>query len=96
MVRENLIEAILVQNPDLSIQDAKKIVLAFFEKITATLAAGGRVELRGFGSFATSPLAATLSRNPRSGEPVVLDERRTPRFKAGKSLREAVARSGQS
>jgi len=54
------------------------------------MARGHRIEIRGFGSFSISNLAPRRGRNPRTGESVDVPERRVPRFKVGKALRDAV------
>jgi len=67
----------------------KKLGLAtktIFEAIAASLEAGGRAELRGFGSFSTTTRVARPARNPRTGEEVSLKERRAIRFKPGADM----------
>ena len=54
------------------------------------LAAGERIEIRGFGSFSLHYRAARLGRNPKTGEKVALDGKYVPYFKPGKELRERV------
>ena len=51
---------------------------------------GHRIEIRGFGSFSVMHRAPRVGRNPRSGEPVDIPEKRVPHFKPGKALRAAV------
>ncbi len=67
------------------------IVSTIFDEITAALARGARVELRGFlGAFTVKRRDARTGRNPRTGEAVPVDEKSVPFFKAGKELRERV------
>ena len=66
------------------------IVATIFDEITAALARGERVELRGFGAFTVKHRNARTGRNPRTGEAVPVDEKAVPFFKAGKELRERV------
>jgi integration host factor subunit beta len=61
-----------------------------FEEITAALARGDRVELRGFGAFSVKQRDARMGRNPRTGEAVPVPEKAVPFFKAGKELRERM------
>ena len=53
MLRSELIRKLADSNPDLPAEDVERLVAAIFEAISARLAAGGRVELRGFGAFST-------------------------------------------
>ena len=55
-------------------------------------AAGGRIEVRGFGSFSLHFRPARAARNPRTGTPIVLPARYAPYFRPGKALRERVDR----
>jgi integration host factor subunit beta len=58
--------------------------------MSATLAKGGRIEIRGFGSFALNYRPPRLGRNPKSGDKVQVPAKYVPHFKAGKELRERV------
>ena len=68
----------------------ERIVSAIFDEITAALARGDRVELRGFGAFSVKQRDARIGRNPRTGEAVHVAEKRVPFFKTGKLLRERL------
>ena len=61
-----------------------------FDEITAALARGDRVELRGFGAFSVKHREARTGRNPRTGEQVEVEEKSVPFFKTGKQLRERL------
>ncbi len=61
-----------------------------FDAITATLQSGSDVRLAGFGSFSVVHRKATTGRNPRTGEAISIPASRQPKFKAGKSLKDAV------
>jgi len=54
------------------------------------LATGGRIEIRGFGSFSLHYRPPRMGRNPKTGEPVALPAKYVPHFKPGKDLRERV------
>jgi integration host factor subunit beta len=87
MIRSELVQMIAQDNPGLSQRDVEAIVSTFFDEITERLAAGGRVELRGFGAFSTRARDARTGRNPRTGEAVAVDAKRVPYFKPGKEMR---------
>jgi integration host factor subunit beta len=58
--------------------------------VSNTLAQGGRVEIRGFGTFSLHRRQSRVSRNRITGAPVALPKRQVPHFKLGKELRERV------
>jgi DNA-binding protein HU-beta len=60
--------------------------------IPATLAQGKAIRLAGFGTFETRRRAARPGRNPRTGEPLVIEAARLPAFRAGRALKERVRR----
>ena len=76
----------------LSKKDSEKAVNATFETITAALEAGEKVSLVGFGAFDVKERAARMGRNPRTKEEVEIPASRVPQFKAGKALKDAVAK----
>lgn len=94
MIKSELVQRIAAQNPHLYQRDVENIVNAILGEITAALARGDRVELRGFGAFSVKNRPARIGRNPRTGEPVEVGSKRMPFFKAGKELRERINRSG--
>ena len=90
MTKSELIGEIAAANPHLQQADVEMIVGTIFDEITAALARGARVELRGFGAFTVKRRDARTGRNPRTGETVPVDEKFVPFFKAGKELRERI------
>ncbi len=90
MTRSQLIMQLAEQNPHLYHRDVERIVSTIFEEISAALARGERVELRGFGAFSVKQRAARVGRNPRTGEAVQVAPKRLPYFKTGKELRERL------
>ncbi len=92
MTKSELIAELSMANPHLLARDVEVIVATIFNEITAALARGERVELRGFGAFTVKKRDARTGRNPRTGESVAVDEKAVPFFKAGKELRERVNR----
>ena len=63
---------------------------SFLTPWRSALARGGRIEIRGFGSFALNYRPPRTGRNPKSGEKVQVPAKYVPHFKAGKELRERV------
>jgi integration host factor subunit beta len=90
MTRSELIAQLAVENPHLYHRDIERIVATVFEEITAALARGDRVELRGFGAFSVKERSARTGRNPRTGEAVDVSAKYIPYFKTGKQLRERL------
>ena len=87
MVKSELIMRLAEMNPHLYQRDIERIVSTIFDEISAALARGDRVELRGFGAFSVKRRAARVARNPRTGAAVKVEEKHVPFFKTGKELR---------
>jgi len=85
MIKSELVRAVAAKNPHLSQVKIDHVVTVIFDAISKRLAAGGRVELRGFGAFSTRTRTAYTGRNPRTGDQVELTAKRVPHFTAGKS-----------
>ena len=92
MIRSDLVWRVWRQNPHLLSRDAEKIVDALFDEITAALARGKRIELRGFGTFSIKIHEARTGRNPRTGALVPVPKRAHPHFKTGKEMKERLNR----
>ncbi|MQA67140.1 MAG: integration host factor subunit beta [Alphaproteobacteria bacterium] len=90
MTKSELILRLAESNPHLYHRDVERIVSAIFDEITAALARGDRVELRGFGAFSVKRRDARVGRNPRTGESVRVARKHVPFFKTGKQLRERL------
>ena len=90
MTKSELIQRIAELNPHLYHRDVERIVSTIFDEITAALARGDRVELRGFGAFSIKQREARVGRNPRTGEAVPVASKHVPFFKTGKQLRERL------
>ena len=84
--------ALLAQKESLTEVMAKRIVDMVFDGFTAALKDGGRIEIRGFGSFKAKSYKAYTGRNPRSGKDVPVKPKRMPFFKVGKELKERAGR----
>ena len=72
-------------------EQAEKAINAIVATVQETLAAGEHVTLVGFGSFSVAERAARMVRNPRTGEAIQMPASRAPHFKAGQTLKQAVA-----
>ncbi|MBF0177973.1 MAG: integration host factor subunit beta [Magnetococcales bacterium] len=93
MTRSQLIN-LIVQQLKLTRKDADAAVDTIFDSIAASLEAGRRVELRGFGSFGLKERQSRTGRNPKTGESVAVEAKRVLFFKTGKELRERVDHQG--
>lgn len=90
MTRSELIQKLAERFPQLTTSDAEKAAMVILDTMSESLVNGHRIEIRGFGSFSVAVRRPRLGRNPRSNETVAVPERRSPRFKPGKALRESV------
>lgn len=90
MTKSELIETISRKRSDIPYKDIELAVKAMLEQISAYLAQGERIEIRGFGSFALHFRPPRIGRNPKTGESVTLSGKYVPHFKPGKELRERV------
>ena len=91
MNKTELIAAV-AERSELSKKDAEAAVTACIDVITEALRQGEKVQLVGFGSFEVKSRAARTSRNPRTKEEIPIPASKAPVFKAGKALKDAVAR----
>jgi integration host factor subunit beta len=87
MIKSELVSKLTEQNPHLYQRDIEQIVNAILDTISDALAQGGRVELRGFGTFTVKKREARAGRNPRTGEAVSIAEKVVPVFRTGKEMR---------
>lgn len=92
MVRSELIAKLHNDSSDLSAAEVDRIVSCIFEAMAARLVEGGRVELRGFGTFHTRARAERVGRNPRTGVAVDVQAKRVALFKAGRGMFERLNR----
>lgn len=90
MTRSDLVDALASRFEQFSHREAEAVVKTILDAMGHTLEQGGRIEVRGFGSFSVHERPARMGRNPRSGEAVAIPVKRVPHFKAGKALREMV------
>jgi integration host factor subunit beta len=94
MIKSELIQRIVMQNPHLYQRDVEKLVDAILGEITTALACGDRIELRGFGAFSVKYRPAHTGRNPRTGAHVAIGDKSVPFFKAGKEMRKRLNGAG--
>ena len=90
MTRAELIQQLATYHPQLTAKDLDMAVRVILDAMSNTLSKGGRIEIRGFGSFVLNYRPPRLSRNPKTGAKVKVPAKYTPHFKAGKELRERV------
>jgi len=89
MNKSDLISAIK-EKTSLSRKDAEKVIDTFFDTITQSIVGGGRVEIRGFGSFMVKDYKPYIGRNPKTGSQIQVPPKKLPFFKVGKELKEMV------
>ena len=82
--------AAMADQAGLSKKDAEAAVKAFTDVVAEALKAGDKIQLVGFGTFEVSERAAREGRNPRTGETMTIEASKTPKFKAGKALKDLV------
>jgi integration host factor subunit beta len=90
MTRSDLIAHLAELQPQLQTKDAEFAVKVIVDALCNTLANGGRVEIRGFGSFGINYKLPRKGRNPKTGATVQVPAKHVPHFKAGKEMRERV------
>jgi len=89
-VNKNDLVATIAEKAELSKKDSEKALKAFEEAVTEELKKGGKVQLVGFGTFDVAERAAREGRNPQTGAAMPIPASRAPRFKVGKTLKDAV------
>ena len=89
MNRMELVAAI-AEKTELSKKDAEKALKAFTDVAAEELKKGEKIQLVGFGTFEVSERAAREGRNPQTGEAMQIAASKSPKFKAGKALKDAL------
>ena len=87
MNKSELVKA-LADQANISLDEATLVVNTFVDSMKESHLEGGRVEIRGFGSFKVKEYGSYAGRNPRTGEKVAVEPKRLPFFRAGKELKE--------
>lgn len=91
MNKADIINAV-AERAGISKKDADKAVDAFIGVVSSALAEGDKVQLVGFGGFEVKERAARIGRNPRTKESIQIPASKTPVFKPGKALKDAVSK----
>jgi integration host factor subunit beta len=89
-MKSELIEILAEQQSHLACKDVELAVRCILEQMSGALAAGERIEIRGFGSFSLHYRPPRIGRNPKTGDSVALAGKYVPHFKPGKELRDRV------
>ena len=90
MTKSELIAQLSARQPQLEDRDVELAVKELLDQLSNALAAGKRIEVRGFGSFSLHYRPPRTGRNPKTGEMVQVPDKHVPHFKPGKELRERV------
>ena len=89
MTKAELIAAVAAKT-DCTKKEAEQIITATLNTISEELVSGGKVQLVGFGTFEVRERAARVGKNPRDGSPLDIPASKSPVFKPGKALKDAV------
>ena len=90
MTKSELIAQLSVKQPQLDYRDVELAVKELIDQLSTALAAGQRIEVRGFGSFRVRQRNARVGRNPKTGEKVEVPAKRVPYFKPSKELKDLI------
>jgi len=96
MTKSEIIKSLASRQAQLAFKDVELAVIVILEHMANTLSKGGRIEIRGFGSFALRYRSPRVGRNPNTGEAVSVPAKVVPYFKPGKELRERVGKKSLS
>lgn len=91
-MNKNELVASIAEKAELTKKDAELALKAFIESVEDTVASGEKVQLVGFGTFEPREREARDGRNPKTGEPLKIEAKTVPAFKAGKEFKEKVAK----
>lgn len=94
MTKADLVSA-MAEKSGFSKTDSEKALKAFIESVTAALKSGDKVALVGFGTFSVGERAARTGKNPQTGAKIKIAAAKSPKFKAGKALKDAVNTVGK-
>ena len=82
--------AAMAEKTELSKKDAEKALKAFTDVVAEELKKGEKVQLVGFGTFEVAEREAREGRTPRTGETMTIAASKSPKFKAGKALKDSL------
>ena len=89
MNKSELIEK-LAERTGLNVMQSEEVVNLIYKKMRDTLVNGGRIEIRGFGSFVVKEYESYQGRNPKTGQKIDVPPKKLPFFKVGKELKERI------
>ena len=89
MNKTELVQA-MAEQADMSKKDAEQALKAFCDVVTDELKKGEKIQLVGFGTFEVSERAERKGRNPQTGKETIIPASKSPKFKAGKALKDAI------
>ena len=89
MNKSELVKA-LADQANISLDEATLVVNTFVDSMKDSLLEGGRVEIRGFGSFKVKEYGSYAGRNPRTGATIKIKAAKVPKFRPGKALKDAL------
>jgi integration host factor subunit beta len=87
--KSELIEK-LAEKSGLNVMQSEDVVNLIYRKMRDTMVNGGRIEIRGFGSFVVKEYQAYQGRNPKTGDKISVPPKKLPFFKVGKELKERI------
>jgi integration host factor subunit beta len=93
--KSELIER-LAERSGLNVIQSEEIVNLIYKKMKDTMVNGGRIEIRGFGSFVVKHYQSYQGRNPKTGEKISVPPKKLPFFKVGKELKERIDQENSS
>ena len=89
MNRQELI-SVMSERAEISKKDADAALKAFTDVVAEELKKSGKVQIVGFGTFEVTERAERMGRNPKTGEEILIPASKSPKFKAGKTLKTAI------
>lgn len=89
MNKSELIEK-LAEKTGINVIQSEEVVNLIYKKMRETMVSGGRIEIRGFGSFVVKEYQSYQGRNPKTGEKIAVPPKKLPFFKVGKELKERI------
>jgi len=90
MIKSDLVNSLLSKSDTFSYEDIEKSVKSILDLISDALANNQRVEVRNFGTFSTRSREKRLSRNPKTGTSVLVEQKNHPYFRASKNLKQSL------
>lgn len=89
MNKSELIEK-LAERSGINVMQSEEVVNLIYRKMRDTMVNGGRIEIRGFGSFVVKEYGSYQGRNPKTGQKISVPPKKLPFFKVGKELKERI------